>query len=110
MDRDNRPMRMSQNCTCSSGQNGNCGTLMHQLQTVDFAIIELTLYLDSYPESCEALQLLNKLIEQRDALAKAYESECGPLTAAGGKRSSWDWVNDPWPWHTAFAGNDMRCR
>ena len=109
--RDNRTMRaMNTRCSCSSGQDGNCGSLMHQLQTVDFAIVELVLYLDSYPDSCEALQLLNKLIDQRCALAKAYESDCGPLTACGEKRSNWDWVNKPWPWEIAFAGNDVRCR
>ncbi len=109
--RDNRPGCCRTNRS-SAPQNTNmgCGSLMQQLQSVDFAIVELTLYLDSYPTCCEARRMLDQLIEQRKPIADAYEAEFGPLTAACKKSSGWDWVNGPWPWELAFPGNDARRR
>ena len=58
-------------------QSRDCKQLYARLQRLDFAIVELALYLDSYPDNAAALDYYRKLIEQRDAVAKAYTQSCG---------------------------------
>ena len=97
---------------CKSCQAGaeqlpsNCAGLMKKLQAVDFAIVETALYLDAYPDCCEAKNYYHQLVKERKEVAHAYEKACGPLCAMGNvSTSSWDWTRAPWPWHPDFPGN-----
>lgn len=90
---------------CKSCQAGaeqlpsNCAGLMKKLQAVDFAIVETALYLDAYPDSQKALEYYQRLVKEREMLADAYHTRCGPTTAWDNKSTGkWDWVNGPWPW------------
>ena len=79
--------------------NGNEKTLLRHIATVDFALTETVLYLDAYPESRPALSYYHRLIAQKEALVKEYESKYGPLTAAGNRsKTAWQWTMAPWPW------------
>ena len=72
---------------------------LDELRAVDFALAELTLYLDAYPHTHEALAYYHKLRERRAALLEQYEASVGPLTAMGNKsQTAWDWTNTPFPW------------
>ncbi len=72
---------------------------MDQIRAVDFALYEVVLYLDVYPDSCEALATYHKLKEQRMELHRAYEATVGPITAFGNESTtSWDWMKKPFPW------------
>ena len=83
-----------------------CHELMNQLQKLDFSIQETVLYLDAYPDCCEAKNYYHQLIHERQAIAEAYESACGPLSAwSNESTSTWDWTRAPWPWHPDFPGN-----
>ena len=44
--------------------------LMEELQTVDFVIIDLTLYFDTHPDDFDAIQQYNAFMKQRNALNK----------------------------------------
>ena len=69
------------------------------LRALDFAIQETVLYLDAYPENPQALEYYHQLLEQRNQTMAAYEKKCGPLNMYGNaSRTSWDWVEGPWPW------------
>lgn len=104
-------------CGCGRARNDDrgdaycgqeCHALMHQLQQLDFSIQETVLYLDAYPDCCEALAHYRHLIEERAQVAAQYEQSCGPLSAHGnGHRTGWDWVKAPWPWHPEFPGNGL---
>lgn len=87
-------------CGCGCGQDtGDCHKLLRQIQTVDFALYEVILYLDAYPEDCEALATYHKLLTRRNTLVAAYEETCGPITAFGNvSTTSWDWVKTASPW------------
>lgn len=86
-------------CGCGDSQHQDCAKLLKQIQTVDFALYEVILYLDAYPDQCEALDLYHKLLDRRHMLATAYEEACGPLTPWGNvSKTSWDWVKTPAPW------------
>ncbi|MBQ3012496.1 MAG: spore coat protein CotJB [Clostridia bacterium] len=82
---------MNMNC------NGN--SLLKRLQEVEFALYELTLYLDAYPESKDALMHYHSLLDARRALVAEYQAKHGPLTMYGNESTtSWDWASTPWPW------------
>jgi spore coat protein JB len=84
-------------------QNRDCKQLYARLQRLDFAIVELALYLDSYPDNVAALDYYHKLIAERETVAKAYAQGCGPMTIMDNKSpAKWEWGQTPWPWQ-----NDM---
>lgn len=90
-------------CGCNKGE---CRQWMRQLQEIDFSIQELVLYLDAYPDCCEALAHYRELIKKREELAEKYEAACGPLTNKGhGDGREWSWIKAPWPWHPEHPGN-----
>ncbi|MGN7385265.1 CotJB protein [Chlamydia abortus] len=73
---------------------------LRELQEVDFALVELSLYLDTHPGDQQALQQFNQLAQQRQKLANQFELEYGPLMQFGHSfsRYPWQWVESPWPW------------
>ncbi|GEO24672.1 spore coat protein CotJB [Alicyclobacillus acidoterrestris] len=71
---------------------------LQQLQSIDFALVELNLYLDTHPEDNQAIQQFNELRAQRDTMAKAFEGQFGPLMNYGATTSSELWNRGPWPW------------
>ena len=90
------------NVETHGGGCGECHKLLQQIRAVDFALYEVILYLDVYPESCEALDTYHKLVARRQGLYQQYQSQCGPLTAtANQSRTSWDWIDQPFPWENA---------
>ncbi|MBN8234712.1 spore coat protein CotJB [Halobacillus kuroshimensis] len=75
-------------------------SLMEKIQMVDFALVDLTLYLDTHPEDTQAVQQFNQLaVESRD-LKTVFEQKYGPLRQYGGSFSGypWNWSDAPWPW------------
>ncbi|MBQ7378452.1 MAG: spore coat protein CotJB [Clostridia bacterium] len=84
-------------------QNRDCKNLYARLQRLDFAIVELALYLDSYPDNAAALDYYQKLTAERETVAEAYKQNCGPMTIMDNKNPTlWEWGQSPWPWQ-----NDM---
>ena len=73
--------------------------LIEKLRAVDFALQETVLYLDAYPNNCEALKYYNELSALREALVAEYEGKGHPITMYGNKSTdTWDWISSPWPW------------
>ncbi len=92
MDKMNSPM--SGGCPCEKH-----GQLL-ELQEIDFAIVEVTLYLDVYPECREAKEYLETMRKKRAKIAAEYESKHGMLTMYGVCGESSDKVKCAhWPWH-----------
>ncbi len=80
-------------------QSRDCKTLYARLQKLDFAIVELALYLDSYPDNAAALDYYQRLITERETVAQAYKQGCGPMTIMDNKNPAlWEWGQSPWPW------------
>lgn len=71
-----------------------------RLQETDFALVELTLYLDTHPHDLQAIEQFNQLALKRQQQACEFESLYGPLLQFGHSfsRYPWDWKEDPWPW------------
>jgi spore coat protein JB len=74
--------------------------LMEQLQTVDFVLVELTLYLDTHPDDLEAINQFNHYVKERKRIKKMFERQFGPLQQYGNSYSGypWNWKDTPWPW------------
>ncbi|MFD0672967.1 spore coat protein CotJB [Cohnella sp. GCM10027633] len=70
------------------------------MQAVDFALVELSLYLDTHPMDMQAVQQFNQLAQRRQQIAGAFELKHGPLMQFGHSfsRFPWQWVDTPWPW------------
>ena len=71
-----------------------------ELQKVDFALVELSLYLNTHPSDLEAIRQFNRLAQQRARIAGEFEMKYGPLMQFGHSysRYPWQWPNTPWPW------------
>ena len=85
--------------------NGYCGNdngkkaLYDQIGEVSFAMDDLRLYLDTHPDSAEALALFSEYMEKRAELVGKYTENYGPLDSylintSGG----WGWNAAPMPW------------
>jgi spore coat protein JB len=77
---------------------------LRRLQEVQFALIELQLYLDMNPEDQRAIHQYNCLSEELKRLKREYETERGPLMHYGfsPSPSRWVWNTTPWPWEIEY--------
>lgn len=73
---------------------------MTELQTIDFVLVELTLYLDTHPDDAQALAQFSQFQRRKSALMAQFESVFGPLREFGNSPvgSTWTWSESPWPW------------
>ena len=97
-------------CGCHSGNgeshNGSCvidkdcKAMIRRLQVIDFAIVDTVLYLDAYPDNCEALKYYHKLKAEHDSITEALAKNCNmPITNFDNYNAdSWVWTDSPWPW------------
>lgn len=73
--------------------------LLRRLQAARFAVIDVSLYLDSHPTCQEGLKYFREKRELSEKLTKEYEEAYGPLTAtASCAEERWDWVCTAFPW------------
>ena len=74
--------------------------LLTKLDALAFAMIDLNLYLDVYPNDNEKISLYSQYMREKEALLKEYESKYGPITLNSNVLNSfpWAWNNMPWPW------------
>ena len=77
-----------------------CENLLLKIQELEFAAVDLNLFLDNHPENKNALADFNVITRELMKLKKIYEQEFGPLANFGCSESEypWAWVNEPWPW------------
>ena len=75
--------------------------LKRYIASLDFAIHETVLFLDTHPTNRRALAYLNEQKKRRAAAIKEYESLFGPYVTAAKDAASddrWTWIDGPWPW------------
>ena len=70
-----------------------------KIQMIDFAMIDVGLYLDVYPDNKKALEYFSQLEELRESAVREYEARYGPLTICGLEDKNYNtYINGPWPW------------
>lgn len=73
--------------------------LILQIDENRFAIIELGLYLDLYPNDTNILNKYNSYLKKEKELITIYESKYGPMALNSPVQTNiWLWNNSPWPW------------
>ncbi len=81
--------------------------LLSIIDQLSFAVVDISLYLDSHPFDEDALDYFHEKSSLRQEAVALYTKKYGPLTIeAAHDRASrkWDWVNQPWPWEVKKGG------
>ncbi|MBE6063108.1 MAG: spore coat protein CotJB [Clostridium butyricum] len=71
-----------------------------EIQKLQFAAIELNLYLDNFPNNKQAKENYQQVSAKLNELVIEYEKQYGPLKNFGAAyvQNPEKWVNQPWPW------------
>ena len=74
--------------------------MLTKLDSLGFAMVDLNLYLDVYPNDKEKINLYNQYRREKENLLKEYENKYGPITLTSDSLNTfpWAWNNMPWPW------------
>lgn len=71
--------------------------MLMQIRELNFAVIELGLYLNTHPEDQKALCLHRKYTKELKELMDKYQKVYGPLSIYF-PSNKWRWLEEPWPW------------
>lgn len=74
--------------------------LLKKLSTMQFATLELQLYLDTHSQDKSAFDKMTEYRNSAKILKNEYENKYGPLTKSSKKALTWSWVKGPWPWES----------
>ncbi|MGN1043383.1 MAG: spore coat protein CotJB [Acutalibacteraceae bacterium] len=80
--------------------------MMRRIATLDFAIVELNLYMDTHPNDTEVNAKLNDYKKKSDELKKEYQDKYGPITSKTIEDNRYGWIADPWPWNNSESGEE----
>ena len=74
--------------------------MLTTLDALCFALTDLNLYLDIYPDDRDMLELFNQYRVQINNIKNVYEEKYGPLTINSDANDTYPfiWINNPWPW------------
>ncbi len=74
--------------------------MLTTLDALCFALTDLNLYLDIYPDDRDMLELFNQYRIQINNIKTIYEDKFGPLTINSDANDTYPfiWINNPWPW------------
>lgn len=81
--------------------NNDKMALKREIMSLNFAINDLVLFLDTHPNNSRAISLHSQYVEKLEKLQKRYEELYGPLTVnftSPENSNRWAWSEEPWPW------------
>lgn len=91
----------TQGC-CANSQTSVCDDeIKNRLRELQFAAIDLNLFLDTHPQNEEALEMFKKINKTIEALKIDYVSKFGPLAPADSAATPpFEWASREfkWPW------------
>ena len=90
-------MNLSANNNTSNNCDNTREEMLERIKCLNFAIIELGLYLDTHPDDEKALCLHRKYCKEYRELTDNYQKVYGPLTIQF-PCNKWRWLEEPWPW------------
>lgn len=111
----------NRNCNCSNTNQTdsvadmfeNCSereklqsSMLMEIKSLNFAVVELALYLDTHPDDQKALCLHNKYSNQLKELKDKYQKIFGPLDFYF-PCNKWRWLEEPWPWERRINNVDL---
>lgn len=97
-------MSKNDNCGCNNNIEQCCEErqrereeMIHKIKSLNFAVIELGLYLDTHNDDQKALCLHREYTKQLKELKDQYQRIYGPLSIYYPCKK-WRWIEGPWPW------------
>ncbi len=77
--------------------NTDKGNLLLKIYEYDFALNDLSLYLDLHPDDNDVYKVFRKYTEEERDCVATYEKKYGPLELDNSMYSSYLWDEGPWP-------------
>ena len=72
---------------------------LKRIAAVNFAMEDLSLYLNTHPMDCEAVGRYNAFVIEANALKQNHERYYGMISEHSSQSPCpWQWINEPWPW------------
>jgi len=79
--------------------------LLEEIMKVDFALLDLKLFLNTHPSCPNALGHFHNLTKESTQLKKDFENRFGPLSGTSDTNDTrFDWVDTLWPWQNNHIG------
>jgi len=76
--------------------------MLKDIGIVDFVLVELTLYLDTHPYDCKAMEYFNHYNRMKLQMEKEFAMKFFPLnTSLAESNKTWNWGTAPLPWEGA---------
>ncbi|KYO64787.1 spore coat protein CotJB [Thermovenabulum gondwanense] len=75
---------------------------LKNIMAVDFAVWELSLFLDTHPDERRAIEDHNKYVRLSYQLKNEYESTYGPMRLDSISPYPYKYINSPWPWEIEY--------
>lgn len=73
--------------------------MLHDIGVVDFAVVELQLYLDTHPHDRNAIEYFNHYNRMKVQMEKEFSKNFFPLkTEYADSNQDWRWGMAPLPW------------
>ena len=72
--------------------------LLFKIYEYDFAVNDLSLYLDLHPEDNECFLYFKQCLKECERIKGEYKKIYGPLELTETKGGKFNWMEDPWPW------------
>lgn len=77
--------------------NTEVGRLLLKIYEYDFALNDLSLYLDLHPEDMDVYKLFKKYTEEQKEYVDMYEKKYGPMELDNSSYNNYMWDEGPWP-------------
>lgn len=77
--------------------NSELGDLLLKIYAYDFALNDLSLYLDLHPEDTDVYKVFKKYTEELRRYLEMYEKKYGPMELDSSDYSKYMWDEGPWP-------------
>jgi len=87
------------NVCCPQNTKNDCTReeMIQNIKCLNFAVIELSQYLNTHPTDRKALCLHREYVKQLKELKDKYQKVYGPLSIYF-PCNKWRWLEEPWPW------------
>lgn len=75
--------------------------MLLEIQKLQFAALDVALYLDTHPNDPVALYRHKVYTDQLRQIKDVYEVQFGPMTIFSHEvGDNWRYINSPWPWES----------
>lgn len=80
--------------------NNEQAELLTRIDALEFSMLDLTLYLDLYPDDKNAIGLYNTYLNKYKEYKKVYQEKYAPIcsTSMPSNPNKWIWSETPSPW------------